>query len=127
MSKKILVIEDDKVIRENINILLNEEGYIARAAKNGEEALLKVKEDLPDLVLCDIKMPGMDGYEILEKFSMDILTNSIPFIFLTAKVEKENIRKAMKLGAVDYLIKPFDSDKLLKSIEDNLKKTKADK
>ena len=122
MNKKILIIEDAKVIRENISTLLSEEGYKVFTANNGKDGLQKARENMPDLLLCDIKMPGMDGYEILEALSENDSTKSIPFIFLTAKVEKENISKGLSLGAVDYIFKPFDSDVLLKCIADNLKK-----
>ncbi len=112
MNKKILIIEDAKVIRENISTLLSEEGYKVFTANNGKDGLQKARENMPDLLLCDIKMPGMDGYEILEALSENDSTKSIPFIFLTAKVEKENISKGLSLGAVDYIFKPFDSDVL---------------
>ena len=122
MNKKILVIEDNKVLRENICALLAEEGYTVLSGMNGMEGLNKFKEFLPDLVLCDIKMPGMDGYELLLKLSKDNSIKPVPFIFLTAKVEKEDIHKGLNLGAVEYLFKPFDSDILLDCIAKNLEK-----
>lgn len=117
MKRKILVIEDEKAVRENILTLLTEEGYAVISAKNGEEGILTARIEKPDLIVCDIMMPGIDGYNVLNQLSNDQATNSIPFIYLTAKFEKEDFRKGMQLGADDYIFKPFKADDLLKSIE----------
>jgi DNA-binding LytR/AlgR family response regulator len=122
MNKKILIIEDDKDVRANIIALLSEEGYIVISAKNGTDGISVAKEELPDLILCDIMMEKTDGYAVLNELSRIPATGSIPFIFLTAKVEKEDIRTGMKLGADDYIFKPFDADDLLRSIETRLKR-----
>lgn len=122
MSKKILIIEDDKLVRENVNSLLTEEGYLSFPAKDGNEGIRIAKREHPDLIICDIMMKGTDGYGVLKALSKDNSTKSIPFIFLTAKVEKNDIRLGMNLGADDYLFKPFDADDLLSSIESRLKR-----
>jgi DNA-binding LytR/AlgR family response regulator len=115
--KKILVIEDEKILRENIKILLNEEGYEVVVANNGTRGIESAKIELPDLIICDIMMPGIDGYDVIKELSAGSTTKSIPFIFLTAKVAREDIRLGMNLGADDYLSKPFRAEELLKSIE----------
>lgn len=122
MKNIVLIIEDDNIVRENIKSLLAEEGYDVLSSENGEEGIKIAKEEIPDLIICDIMMPGISGYDVLVELSQFKNTKSIPFIFLTAKVEKENIRKGMNLGADDYLFKPFDADDLLNSISSRLKK-----
>ncbi|MHB8931162.1 MAG: LytR/AlgR family response regulator transcription factor [Melioribacteraceae bacterium] len=120
--KKILVIEDEKDIREVINALLTEEGYAVYSAKNGKDGIELAKNEIPNLIICDIMMPGMDGYTVLKELSKNSSTKSIPFIFLTAKVERNDLRFGMELGADDYLFKPFKSEELLKSISSRLSK-----
>jgi DNA-binding LytR/AlgR family response regulator len=122
MCKKILFIEDEKIVRENVVSLLSEEGYTVFSAEGGREGIKTARKELPDLIICDVMMEGYDGYEVLRELSLDNLTRSIPFIFLTAKVEKEDIRKGMNLGADDYLFKPFDAQDLLNSIAKRLAK-----
>ena len=121
-GKKILLIEDEKNVRENIQILLEEEGYEFFSCTNGKAGIESVKINNPDLILCDIMMKGMDGYEVLTILSEDKYTRTIPFVFLTAKVERDDIRLGMQLGADDYLFKPFKADELLKAIETRLRK-----
>lgn len=120
--KKILVIEDDKNVRENIKTLLSEEGYIVYSASAGDEGIIIAKNEIPDLIVCDIMMHGKDGYAVLKELSKNSSTKSIPFIFLTAKVERSDLRYGMELGADDYLFKPFKSEELLKSIESRLRR-----
>jgi DNA-binding LytR/AlgR family response regulator len=130
MKKKILVIEDEKMVRDNISFLLKEEDYNVFACSNGDEGIAAAKKEIPDLIVCDIMMHGKNGYDVLKELSKDNLTKPIPFIFLTAKVDKEDIRTGMNLGADDYLFKPFDADDLLESIATRLKRIetfKADK
>ncbi|PKL81807.1 MAG: hypothetical protein CVV24_13375 [Ignavibacteriae bacterium HGW-Ignavibacteriae-3] len=122
MNKKILIIEDEKKVRENIGTLLTEEGYAVLASKNGEEGVETAIKEIPDLIICDIMMPGLDGYGVLEKLLKHESTKSIPFIFLSAKVEREDLRKGMMIGADDYLFKPYKSEDLLKSIDTRLKR-----
>lgn len=123
MSYNILVIEDNEDVRENIEEILDLAGYDVEVAKNGKEGVKKAKEFTPDLILCDIMMPEMDGYDVIYFLGLDPLTSCIPFIFLTAKSEKEDFRKGMELGADDYLTKPFDDVTLVKAIEQRLAKS----
>ncbi|OGQ22914.1 MAG: transcriptional regulator [Deltaproteobacteria bacterium RIFCSPLOWO2_02_FULL_44_10] len=120
--KKILLIEDDSVLRENTAEILTLAQYQVTTAKQGKEGIQKAKEMKPDVILCDIMMPELDGYGVLHILSKDPETASIPFLFLTAKAEKSDLRKGMELGADDYLTKPFDETELLNAIETRLKK-----
>ncbi len=121
--KKILVIEDNTDIRENLEELLELSGYEVRVAENGKVGVQKVKEAKPDLILCDVMMPELDGFGVLRILDRNPTTADIPFIFLTAKAEKTDIRKGMNLGADDYITKPFDDVELLDAIEMRLKKS----
>ena len=116
-SRKILIVEDDEMLRESTALFLSEEGYRVFTAKNGIEGVEKAMENIPDMILCDISMPRMDGYDVYKILSDNSATNFIPFIFLTAKAEKEDIRVGMQMGVDDYITKPFDYDELLKAIE----------
>ncbi len=121
-QKKILTIEDDIDLLKNLETILTEEGYQTITANNGYDGIELAKKNEPDLIICDIAMPGIDGYQVLEQLSKDKVTRLIPFIFLTAKVEKEDIRKGMQLGADDYIFKPFTLDDLLNAISTRLKR-----
>lgn len=114
--RKILVIEDNREIRENISELLELEGYSVIEAENGKTGLQLVYEMLPDLILCDIMMPVMNGHEVLEELKQKTYTASIPFIFLTANVEKKEVSAGLEQGAKSYIPKPFETDKLLQEI-----------
>ena len=120
--KKILLIEDNHEIRENIAEILSLADYEVLEAENGKLGVELDKAELPDLIICDIMMPQLDGYGVLHLLSKNPETAGIPFIFLTAKFEKEDFRKGMNLGADDYLIKPFDDLELLDAVEMRLKK-----
>lgn len=120
--KKILLIEDNTEIRENTAEILSLSNYEVIQAENGKVGVEMAKSQNPDLIICDIMMPQLDGYGVLHMLSKNPATAGIPFIFLTAKSEKEDFRKGMKLGADDYLIKPFDELDLLDAIELRLKK-----
>lgn len=120
--KKILIIEDDTVMRENTAEILELAQYQVTTAPNGKKGSLLAKEIKPDLIICDIMMPELDGYGVFHILSKDPLTSSIPFIFLTAKAEKSEMRKGMELGADDYLTKPFEDTELLNAIEARFKK-----
>ncbi len=121
--KKILIIEDNKNMRENIVEILNLANYEVLAADNGKDGVKLAKEKKPDLIICDIMMPELDGYEVLYLLSQNASTAEIPFIFLTAKTEKTDIRKGMSMGADDYITKPFDGMDLLAAVEMRLKKS----
>lgn len=121
--KKILVIEDNKHVRENTQELLELAGYAVVTAENGKMGVEKAKEFAPDLVICDIMMPQMDGYDVLRTLAQDSTTSSTPFIFLTAKTDRADMRMGMNLGADDYLTKPFEEKELLDAIFCRLNKT----
>lgn len=121
-NKKILVIEDHPDVRENIEEILELASYDVVTAENGKIGVKMAKEELPDLIVCDIMMPELDGYEVLYLLGKNQETAGIPFIFLTAKAEKEDFRKGMNLGADDYLVKPFEEMDLLNTIEKRLKR-----
>jgi CRP-like cAMP-binding protein/FixJ family two-component response regulator len=120
--KKVLVIEDNNDIRGNILEILELAGYTVYDANNGKVGVELALKHQPDIILCDIMMPEMDGYGVLYILNKHIETSTIPFIFLTAKAEHLDLRKGMDLGADDYLTKPFDDMELLHSIESRLKK-----
>ncbi|WP_030006865.1 bifunctional diguanylate cyclase/phosphodiesterase [Picosynechococcus sp. NKBG042902] len=125
LSPTILVIEDEDSIRELIVTLLIAEDYQVLEAENGQIGVGLAIENCPDLIICDIMMPGMDGYSVLEVLQADPETETIPFIFLTAKGTKENIRQGMNLGADDYLTKPFTTYELLDAIKTRLRKHRS--
>jgi CRP-like cAMP-binding protein len=120
--KKILLIEDNQEIRENTAEILELANYKVLQAENGKVGVELAKKEHPDLIVCDIMMPQLDGYGVLHMLGKNPVTSSIPFIFLTAKSEKEDFRKGMNLGADDYLVKPFDDLELLDAVEMRLKK-----
>lgn len=120
--KKIAVIEDNHDMRENIEEILMLADYDVVTAKNGKEGVELVKKELPDLIICDIMMPELDGYGVLYYLSKIPETSAIPFIFLTAKTERSDMRKGMNMGADDYISKPFEEMELLGAIESRLKK-----
>ncbi|MBD2185756.1 EAL domain-containing protein [Planktothrix sp. FACHB-1355] len=119
---KILVIEDDELIRANIIDILEAQRFKVIAAKNGRLGISLAQEILPDLILCDVMMPELDGYAVLAGLRQDPLTAVIPFIFLTALADRANTRKGMELGADDYLIKPCKPQELLNAIATRLAK-----
>lgn len=121
---KIVLIEDNNEMRENIKEILELANYKVFTAENGKRGVELIKKEVPDLILCDIMMPELDGYGVLYMVSKNINTSSIPFIFLTAKTENEDFRKGMNLGADDYITKPFDDVELLDCIEKRLHRIK---
>jgi CheY-like chemotaxis protein/CRP-like cAMP-binding protein len=123
MMKKILVIEDNEEVRENTSEILELSSYKVFTAENGKEGVEIAIKEKPDLIVCDIMMPVLDGYGVLHLLSKNEETSAIPFIFLTAKSEKTDFRKAMELGADDYLTKPFDGTELLNAVRTRLEKT----
>ncbi len=125
MKSRILVIEDDRILLENTAELLELSGYEVEKAENGKIGVKKVHDFEPDLIVCDVMMPELDGYGVLYILAKNPKTSSIPFIFLTAKTEKEDFRKGMSLGADDYLTKPFDELELLNAVEARLKKIQS--
>lgn len=122
MNKKVLIIEDNDDIRENVIEILELAGYTVASASNGKAGVELAFADTPDIILCDIMMPELDGYGVLYMLSKRPETIAIPFIFLTAKAEHFDRRKGMEMGADDYLTKPFDDMELLSAVESRLKK-----
>ena len=120
--KKILIIEDNSDIRENISEILELAGYECRTAADGKQGIEMAQSGSPDLIICDIMMPELDGYGVLHILSKKEETARIPFIFLTAKTERSDMRKGMVMGADDYITKPFDDTELLDAIETRFRK-----
>ncbi|HYG34242.1 MAG TPA: response regulator transcription factor [Clostridia bacterium] len=118
--KRILVIEDEAQMRRNLVTILRLEKFEPLAAENGQIGVQMAKREKPDLILCDVMMPELDGYGVLRELHNDPATMNIPFIFLTAKGEKTDVRSGMNLGADDYLTKPVDKTDLLRSIQTRL-------
>ena len=118
--KKILLVEDESILRDSIQDTIKSCGFEVEVAENGDEALLLAKTFLPDLIISDILMPESDGYWLLDSIRNDSLLRTIPFIFMTAKSERSDIRNGMNLGADDYIIKPFSSAELMNSIQARL-------
>lgn len=122
IKRKLLVLEDDKDLCETTASFLSNSGFECITAFNGAEGIQKTFEHFPDLVLCDIAMPVIDGYEVYNILQESQVTATIPFIFITAKVEKEDIRLGMQMGVDDYITKPFDFNDMLISINKRLEK-----
>jgi CheY-like chemotaxis protein len=114
--KKILVIEDESFIRENLLELLEIEGFQAIGAENGFVGVRLAKEHQPDLILCDVMMPELDGYGVLAALRQDPIAAKIPFLFLTASADRNNLQRIRELGMNDYILKPFNVDNFLAAI-----------
>jgi len=120
--KKLLIIEDDLVVRENTQEILELYNFEVIGAANGRIGIKLAQELLPDLIICDIMMPELDGYGVLEAIAADEKTAHIPFIFLSAKTEHKEIRRGMDLGADDYLTKPYEEENLISAVNSRLAK-----
>src|ERR1051325_6116462 len=118
--KKVLVIEDEAETRENLVLMLEMEGFKPFSAPNGRKGVEVAKRERPDVILCDVSMPALDGYGVLEALRADSATVSIPFIFLTAKGDKKDLRTGMNLGADDYLTKRASAEQVLSAINARL-------
>jgi DNA-binding NarL/FixJ family response regulator len=121
--KKILVIEDEPEMRRNLTTILRLEKFHPFAAANGRAGVALAKQEMPDLILCDVMMPELDGHGVLQCLRADPATASIPFIFLTARGEREDLRAGMNLGADDYLTKPVPKAELLAAIAARLQRS----
>ena len=122
MAKKILIVEDDKFLRELISKKLKDEGYQLAQAIDGEEGVVKAKEVSPDLILLDLILPGIDGFEVLSRIKNDSIVSSVPVIILSNLGQKEEIEKGIKLGAIDFLIKAhFTPGEIIEKIKEILK------
>ena len=122
----ILLVDDNPHNLKVLGNALMEEGYRLRLAKNGSQALATLKNHLPDLVLLDIMMPEMDGFEVCKEMKQNPKMKNIPIIFLTAKIEKDNIIHGLELGAVDYITKPFNQKELITRVRTHLKLQKVE-
>lgn len=123
--EKILIIEDDELIRENLIELFTNEGYLVFASENGRKGLLKAFESVPDIIVSDIMMPEMDGFQVYKSIRSEPLLSVIPFIFLSALSDRLHIRSGMVLGADDYITKPFINSELLEAVKNRIQKSKA--
>ncbi|MEL7587670.1 MAG: response regulator [Prolixibacteraceae bacterium] len=121
-ARKILIIEDDVLLSKTLKNVLSAYGYEALIANSGAEGIQKAYEFSPDLILCDINMSPIDGYQVFNILEDSSVTNKIPFIYITGKSDLEDIRLGMELGADDYIVKPFSNEELLKSIKVRLAK-----
>jgi DNA-binding NarL/FixJ family response regulator len=121
--KKILVIEDEPEMRRNVAALLRYHDYEPIVADNGRIGIEAARRENPDLILCDVMMPEMDGYGVLQALQTDASLARIPFIFLTAKGEKDDLRSGMNLGADDYLTKPVANADLVRAVEARLRRS----
>lgn len=120
--KKILLIEDHPPMRENLVLMLEMEGFTVLCAAHGRRGLELARSVSPDLILCDVMMPELDGYGVLQALRADSATSTIPFLFLTAKGEKQDQRTGMNLGADDYLVKPVAKEEVLAAIAARLQR-----
>lgn len=121
-ARRVLVIEDDANIRNNIVLMLKVESYVVFGAENGRAGLDMVRSSPPDLILCDVMMPELDGFAVLEALRAEPRLADIPFVFLTALDDRSSTRRGMNLGADDYIAKPFTRDELLEAVNSRLKK-----
>ncbi len=121
---KILVIEDEKAVRNNILRMLKAEGFQAYGAENGTVGVKLAQAEFPELIICDVMMPELDGFGVLKELQKNRETALIPFIFLTAKADRSDLREGLELGADDYLTKPFEFDELLRAINARFNKQK---
>jgi DNA-binding NarL/FixJ family response regulator len=125
MPKKILIIEDQSPMRRNLALMLKLEGYETCMAENGRIGIETARKERPDLILCDVMMPEMDGYAVIQELREDEAFDNTPFIFLTAKSDRADIRIGMNFGADDYLTKPVVRDDLLASVQTRLTRAEA--
>lgn len=119
---RILVVEDERPMRRNLVTILKLESFDVIEADNGRQGLAAAREHRPDLILCDITMPGLDGHGVLRELRADPRTAGIPLVFLTARGQKNDFRTGMNLGADDYLVKPVQIEELLQAIETRLRR-----
>ena len=121
-ARQVLVIEDEPKMLRNLLTILKMEGFEAVGAPDGVQGVEAARRELPDLIICDVMMPGFDGYEVLRRLRADPATTEIPLIFLTARGEREDVRAGMNLGADDYLCKPCATEELLSAIQARLRR-----
>ncbi|MBL8019233.1 MAG: response regulator [Leptospirales bacterium] len=125
IGASILVIEDNKVIAEFIQLVLEEKGFKVQTAPDGEAGLAACLNLKPDLVLCDLVLPGIDGFEVIRRAAENPETTSIPFIYISAKSDRASVREGMGLGAEDYISKPFTPAEILQAVQTRLKRRRG--
>ena len=123
MKKKVLLIDDSKDVRENVAEILSLSDYQVLTSENGKEGVEVAQKELPDIIVCDISMPLLDGFGVIHLLSRSPETSKIPVILLTARTDRDNFRKGMELGADDFITKPFEEAELLRAIETRLRKS----
>lgn len=114
---KVLIIEDNPEIRENTSEILELNGYVVITCDNGREGIIAALNEKPDIILCDILMPEVNGYQVIRELRANPLTEKIPFIYVTASGEKSEVKMAMELGANGYVRKPYDVKELIEAIK----------
>lgn len=117
IDQLVLVVEDEETLRSTIVDLLELEGYSVKFAANGEEGVAIATRELPNVIITDLSMPVMNGYEVIRALRANELTSSIPIVVLSAKLEQADINEALALGAAAFIRKPFDADKLFQTVE----------
>ena len=117
MGRKILIVDDAPVDRQNLERIVAEAGHLALSADSGEQALLRAKQDQPDLILMDVNMPGMDGFAATRRLKADDATKLIPVIFVTGKNQKADIAWGQMLGAKGYITKPYSREQILEQLK----------
>ena len=125
MKRRILIVEDETGIRENLREMLEAEGFAVSEADCGEDGIRQTLADPPHLVVCDVMMPGIDGFEVLAELRRREPTAHLPFLFLTARADRGSLRKGMELGAEDYLTKPFSRNELLAAVHTRLERAES--
>jgi DNA-binding response OmpR family regulator len=118
--KRVLIVEDDLMIRENLVEVLEMENFVTLSTMDGVAGLELAQEYLPDIIICDVMLPGLNGYSLLDAIRKNMQTAAIPFIFLSAKAAQSDLREGMSLGADDYLTKPYTTQDLLDAINARL-------
>ncbi|MBZ0148640.1 MAG: response regulator [Pseudorhodoplanes sp.] len=118
--KRVLVIEDDEDLRSDLITVLEFEGYEAIGAENGQQGVLMARQHLPDLIICDVTMPVLDGFEVIMALHQNLQTAAIPVIFLSARSDKAAIERGMRLGAAAYVRKPYSLKGLLAAVGTHL-------
>jgi len=117
MAKKIMVVDDEPYIARVIKFKLEQEGYTVISANDGQSGLQKIKEEKPDMVLLDVMMPGLSGYEVCQKIKEDAELAGIPVVILTAKGQERDREQGLTIGASDYITKPFSPNRLLELVK----------